>query len=361
MFDPLACFDPKKSGTLEGFLSWEMLERWMGEDQSPSRCQAASRELDRLLEEFAEEPEETDAELEALDELDRSLEACIRLCKGEGAEPQAPEEGEEPEEAEEPGETGEPDPWKDLRALEEAVEKALPDARRYWQEESGEDRCPGMWFDSGSLALDTQELLEIADSLSREQGLSVDMGELTVLLVLYGLTITAEIPRSLEDEEKLSFLDWAIQETGLPTEFTAERVMGSVRSQPFRYAMYDLRRQFFYWVQVLAERCGRERRRSAGTRWRSLPGSCSGGAARPFEKGRKPSGLAGGLPFRWFSQQSLAPAGMASSTMMRWSFSSPFSVWTAESSMPQLSWPIILRGGRLTMATKVLPMSSSGS
>ena len=150
MFDPLACFDPKKSGTLEGFLSWEMLERWMGEDRSPSRCQAASRELDRLLEEFAEEPEETDAELEALDELDRSLEACIRLCKGEGAEPQAPEEGEEPEEAEEPGETGEPDPWKDLRALEEAVEKALPDARRYWQEESGEDRCPGMWFDSGS-------------------------------------------------------------------------------------------------------------------------------------------------------------------------------------------------------------------
>lgn len=267
MFDPLACFDPKKSGTLEGFLSWEMLERWMGEDRSPSRCQAASRELDRLLEEFAEEPEETDAELEALDELDRSLEACIRLCKGEGAEPQAPEEGEEPEEAEEPGETGEPDPWKDLRALEEAVEKALPDARQYWQEESGEDRCPGMWFDSGSLALDTQELLEIADSLGREQGLSVDMGELTVLLVLYGLTITAEIPRSLEDEEKLSFLDWAIQETGLPTEFTAERVMGSVRSQPFRYAMYDLRRQFFYWVQVLAERCDRD---GDGERFREL-------------------------------------------------------------------------------------------
>ena len=237
MFDPLACFDPKKSGTLEGFLSWEMLERWMGEDQSPSRCQAASRELDRLLEEFAEEPEETDAELEALDELDRSLEACIRLCKGEGAEPQAPEEGEEPEEAEEPGETGEPDPWKDLRVLEEAVEKALPDARRYWQEESGEDRCPGMWFDSGSLALDTQELLEIADSLGREQGLSVDMGELTVLLVLYGLTITAE------------------------------RVMGSVRSQPFRYAMYDLRRQFFYWVQVLAERCDRD---GDGERFREL-------------------------------------------------------------------------------------------
>ena len=72
----------------------------MGEDRSPSRCQAASRELDRLLEEFAEEPEETDAELEALDELHRSLEVCIRHCKGEEAEPQAPEEGEEPEEAE---------------------------------------------------------------------------------------------------------------------------------------------------------------------------------------------------------------------------------------------------------------------
>ena len=267
MFDLLACFDPKKSGTLEGFLSWEMLERWMEEDRSPSRCQAASRELDRLLEEFAEEPEETDAELEALDELHRSLEVCIRHCKGEDEASRAPEEGEEPEEAEEPGETEEPDPWKDLRALEEAVEKALPDAQRYWQEESGEDRCPGMWFDSGSLALDTQELLEIADSLGREQGLSVDMGELTVLLVLYGLTITAEIPRSLEDEEKLSFLDWAIQETGLPTEFTAERVMGSVRSQPFRYAMYDLRRQFFYWVQVLAERCDRD---GDGERFREL-------------------------------------------------------------------------------------------
>ncbi|MDY4965609.1 MAG: hypothetical protein SO100_04540 [Dysosmobacter sp.] len=238
MFDPLACFDPKKSCALEGFLSWEMLERWMEEDRSPSRCQAASRELDRLLEEFAEEPEEPDAELEALDEPHRSLEACIRLCKGEDEASQAPEEGEEPEETGEPEEAAEPDPWEDLRALEEAVEKALPDARQYWQEESGEDRCPGMWFDSGSLALDTRELLEIADSLGREQGLSVDMGELTVLLVLYGLTITAEIPRSLEDEEKLSFLDWAIQETGLPTEFTAERVMGSVRSQPFRYAMY---------------------------------------------------------------------------------------------------------------------------
>ena len=36
-------------------------------------------------------------------------------------------------------------------------------------------------------------------------------------------------------------------------------------------------------------------------------------------------------------QHSLAPAGMLSSTMMRCSFSSPFSLWTALISMPQLS------------------------
>ena len=36
-------------------------------------------------------------------------------------------------------------------------------------------------------------------------------------------------------------------------------------------------------------------------------------------------------------QHSLAPAGIASSTISRFSFSSPFSVWTAEISMPQLS------------------------
>ena len=60
------------------------------------------------------------------------------------------------------------------------------------------------------------------------------------------------------------------------------------------------------------------------------------------------------------AQHSLAPAGIASSTITRWSFSSPCSVWTAESSMPQLSCPIILRGGRLIMATRVLPTSSSG-
>lgn len=148
MFDPLACFDPKKSGTLEGFLSWEMLKRWMGEDQSPSRCQAASRELDRLLEEFAEEPEETDAELEALDELDRSLEACIPALQGGGRG--APGTGGRRRAGGSGGTGGdrEPDPWKTAGAGE-AVEKALPDARRYWQEESGEDRCPGMWSTAG--------------------------------------------------------------------------------------------------------------------------------------------------------------------------------------------------------------------
>ncbi len=75
------------------------------------------------------------------------------------------------------------------------------------------------------------------------------------------------------------------------------------------------------------------------------------GAAVKKGEGRRPS--------PW-DQQSFAPAGMASSTMIRCSFSSPFSVWTAERSMPQLSWPIIFRGGRFTMATSVLPISSSG-
>ena len=46
--------------------------------------------------------------------------------------------------------------------------------------------------------------------------------------------------------------------------------------------------------------------------------------------------------------------------MMRFRTSCPFSVWVAESSIPQLSSPIILRGGRLTMATSVLPTSCSG-
>ena len=60
-------------------------------------------------------------------------------------------------------------------------------------------------------------------------------------------------------------------------------------------------------------------------------------------------------------QQSLAPAGMESSSSRRCSFSSPFSLWTAEISMPLLGMPIILRGGRFRMATAVLPMRSSGS
>ena len=59
-------------------------------------------------------------------------------------------------------------------------------------------------------------------------------------------------------------------------------------------------------------------------------------------------------------QQSFAPAGMASSTMSRFSFSSPFTLWTAEISIPQDSRPIIFRGGRFVMATRVLPISSSG-
>ena len=67
----------------------------------------------------------------------------------------------------------------------------------------------------------------------------------------------------------------------------------------------------------------------------------------------------GGRP-GWI-QQSLAPAGMASSSMTRWSFSSPFSLCTAESSMPHDSWPIIFLGGRLTMAASVLPTRASGS
>ena len=59
-------------------------------------------------------------------------------------------------------------------------------------------------------------------------------------------------------------------------------------------------------------------------------------------------------------QQSFAPAGMASSSSSRCSFSSPFSLWTAEISMPQEGMPIIFRGGRFRMATAVLPMSCSG-
>ena len=53
---------------------------------------------------------------------------------------------------------------------------------------------------------------------------------------------------------------------------------------------------------------------------------------------------------------SLAPAGILSSRMTRFSLSPR----SADRSMPQLSWPIILRGARLVTATKVLPTSSSG-
>ena len=60
-------------------------------------------------------------------------------------------------------------------------------------------------------------------------------------------------------------------------------------------------------------------------------------------------------------QQSLAPAGMESSSSSRCSFSSPFSLCTAEMSMPQEGMPIIFRVGRFKMATAVLPTSSSGS
>lgn len=61
------------------------------------------------------------------------------------------------------------------------------------------------------------------------------------------------------------------------------------------------------------------------------------------------------------AQYSLAPAGMWSSTIRQWSFSTPSSWCTAEMIMPQESMPIILRGGRLVMAMRVLPTSSSGS
>ena len=60
------------------------------------------------------------------------------------------------------------------------------------------------------------------------------------------------------------------------------------------------------------------------------------------------------------TQHIFAPAGILSSIISRFRRSSPFSVWTAEMSMPLDSSPIIFRGGRLTMATRVLPTSSSG-
>ena len=59
-------------------------------------------------------------------------------------------------------------------------------------------------------------------------------------------------------------------------------------------------------------------------------------------------------------QQSTLPTGMLLSSMTRCSSSLPFTMRTAESSIPQDSSPIILRGGRLTIAATVLPTSSSG-
>ena len=84
---------------------------------------------------------------------------------------------------------------------------------------------------------------------------------------------------------------------------------------------------------------------------------------------KSPKGFSDSLKFPRFirnggrfslAQHSFAPAGILSSSMTRFSFSSPFSLWTALRSIPQLSLPIIFRGGRFTMATRVLPMSSSG-
>ena len=80
--------------------------------------------------------------------------------------------------------------------------------------------------------------------------------------------------------------------------------------------------------------------------------------ATVFWRKRKTGPPMGG-PVRY--QQSFAPAGMASFSMRRFSFSSPFSLWTADRSMPHDSWPIIFLGGRLITAASVLPTSASGS
>ena len=68
-----------------------------------------------------------------------------------------------------------------------------------------------------------------------------------------------------------------------------------------------------------------------------------------------------GAPSVTFCQHSLAPAGTLSSISIRCNFSSPFSLCTAEISMPQEGIPIIFRGGRFRMAMAVLPISCSGS
>ena len=248
MFDPLACFDPKKWNTLEAFLSWDLFERFAAEDERARRCRAASQELDELLEAFAEEPEE---EPDPWEGSPQSVPACGEIA--EDLDVEVPEDIEEPEELPH-GE--EPDPWDGLRALEQQVNDAVREARGHWREESGEDRDAGIWFDSGIPVLTGKELLGIAGNLCPEPDAPADMEELAVLLLLFALYATAGSPESLADREGLTFLDWAIQTLGLPTEFTAERMMDSMKAEPFRAAMYTLRRELFYWTQALAEHRG---------------------------------------------------------------------------------------------------------
>lgn len=64
----------------------------------------------------------------------------------------------------------------------------------------------------------------------------------------------------------------------------------------------------------------------------------------------------GGVYFQRFDQTRREPAGILSSSITRFSLSPR----SAESSIPQDSCPIILRGGRFVTATSVLPSSSSG-
>ena len=74
------------------------------------------------------------------------------------------------------------------------------------------------------------------------------------------------------------------------------------------------------------------------------------------------SRLGGGFSlFQQLLQQSWAPAGTLSSSMMRCSSSLPSASRTAERSIPLDIWPIIFLGGRFRMATTVLPTSCSGS
>lgn len=239
MFDPLACFDAKKRNTLEGFLSWEMFESFAAEDERARRCRAASQELDRLLETFAEEPDPWEGQ-------------SVLPC-GEDADAEKPENVGESEELPDGEES---DPWDGLRALEQQVNDTVREARERWREASGEDRDTDIWFDSGIPVLTGKELLKIAGSLCPEPNVPADMEGLALLLLLFALYTAAGSPESLADREGLTFLDWAIQTLELPTEFTAERMMASMEAEPFRAAMYALRRELFYWIQALAERRG---------------------------------------------------------------------------------------------------------